>query len=59
MTERQQENEGNAPEKAKQHAEEAGIPTGTTPEAVQEEEQTGGALTNRDPDESEDPPSPS
>jgi hypothetical protein len=35
-------------ENAEKHAEESGIPTGATPEAVAEEEATGGALTNRD-----------
>jgi hypothetical protein len=51
--------------RAEEHAKEKGIPEGSTPEAVAEEEQSGGALTNRDSeggstsDEAEEPPSPS
>ena len=35
-------------EEAEKHAEQEGVPTGATPEAVEEEEATGGALTNRE-----------
>jgi len=50
-------------DEAEKHAEETGVPEGSTPEAVREEEESGGALTNRGSesgaDEAEDPPSPS
>lgn len=65
MSERPQGNEKGQNE-AEEHAEKEGIPEGSTPEAVREEEESGGALTNRGSggsesgaDEAEDPPSPS
>ena len=54
MTEREQSTnpEGNEKERknadeAQKHAEQSDVPVGATPEAVAEEEATGGALTNR------------
>jgi len=64
MTEsdRRTENE----KKAEEHAADKDIPEGSTPEAVAEEEASGGALTNRGSgaseggaDEAEEPASPS
>jgi hypothetical protein len=64
MTE--QERRGENERKAEEHAEDKDVPEGSTPEAVAEEEATGGALTNRgsgasesNADEAEEPPSPS
>lgn len=51
MTERERDTNPAEDEKgrknAEKHAEQEDVPAGATPEAVAEEEATGGALTNR------------